>query len=358
MKDQRKSFTIAAAAAACILTAVPVCACTSSDAADDHTDPLDSFREFSPDDPAFWDDIFDPLSVDPGSVSYIVDLLDWDGEILDSRICQYGDGLDDIPVPETWTDGRYIYEFTGWDPQIPETVTESIACMAVYKKTETESSVSCPVMQETSDPVKKAASDISNNAAPDQITQVSSTSYDVTPFHIETPAPSPEPDTLPTEAPLPKKTAAKDDTAKSLGVPGDLEDPEDTGDPEEDAKPARELLTKAATPTPDIPTETPYPALTDLTDPARPADPLPDAPDTYAEDAAEETPAKIPARIEERIERTCQSQRKLRAIPTTISCPTPQPAPEQSAADISPLPALLAGFAVGSGTLWFKNRHR
>lgn len=359
MKDQRKNFTIAAAAAACILTAVPVCACTSSDPADDHMNPPHNFREFSPDDPAFWD-IFDPLPVDPGSVSYIVDLLDWNGEILDSRICQYGDSLDDIPVPETWTDGQYIYEFTGWDPQIPETVTESVACMAVYKKTETTKSVSCPVMQETSDPLTKAASDSSGDTAPDRVTQVSATSYDVTPFHIETLVPSPEAADLPTESPLPPKTAAKEDEAGRIGTP------DDPGDSEEDAQSVRVLLTETDTSCPDTLTEAPHPVPIELPDLREPADPLPSAPVTYVKNAAEEAvqetrntpaPAKTGSKIK-KSKKTSQDQRAPRTTPTAVPRSTPRPAPEQPAADITPLPALLVGFAVSSGTFWFKNRHR
>lgn len=360
MKDQRKSLTIAAAAAACILAAVPVCASTSSDTADGQIRAFDGIGDLSPEDPAFWE-ILDAMPSDPGPVSYVVDLLDWDGEILDSRICQYGDRLDDVRVPETWTDGEYTYQFSRWDPELPEIITGSMAFTAVYQKT--TDSVSCPDMpeQETSDPIAKAASDRSNDIPPDRVTQVSSTSYDVTRFHVETPTPSPEAAAPPTGTPLPQKTA--------------IEGPSDPEDPGPDADPIIALLTEINVTI----TEIPHPSPAELTERTGSTFSLQSDPDTYAEEAANEdinasekmTDTPAPAQLETESKTKTKTRAKtdikksrqesvpistgqIPREPQATSCTTPLP--ERSVSDISPLHALLASSVISSGTLWLKNK--
>lgn len=372
MKDQRKSLTIAAAAAACILATVPVCASTSSDTADGQIRAFDGIEDLSPEDPAFWA-ILDAMPSDPGPVSYVVDLLDWDGEILDSRICQYGDRLDDVRVPETWTDGEYTYQFSRWDPELPEIITGSMAFTAVYQKT--TDSVSCPDMpeQETSDPITKAASDRSNDIPPDRVTQVSSTSYDVTRFHVETPTPSPEAAAPPTGTPLPQKTA--------------IEGPSDPEDPGPDADPIIALLAEMNVTITETPTEIPHPSPAGLTERTGSTFSLQSDPDPYAEEAADEdinasekmidTPAPAQLQTESRTKTKTKTRtrtktraktdiKKSRQEPVPIStgqiprepqatsCTTPLP--ERSVSDISPLHALLASSVISSGTLWLKNK--
>lgn len=183
MKNKRKIWPITAiTAAAYIATALPVYAGTSSIISDNLIG--------SSDDPYFWE-IFDTVPADPGAVSYIIDFFDDDGSILDSRICQYGEELDDIQIPGEREDELYIYRFLEWSPQLSETVTECMAYTAVYQKIDKndpagEGTVSGSGIPEPESPVIKAASDIHS---PDETTTyVSSTSYDVTPFHIVTPA--------------------------------------------------------------------------------------------------------------------------------------------------------------------------
>lgn len=130
-----------------------------------------------------------PESTD--GISYVIDFVDQDGEILDSRICTYGERLRDIIVPGQRETGGHIYQFMGWEPEISETVTESMAYMAVYQRIdgsddESTDDAGDPVLeQETKEApglLEKAAS-LSLPVSGRE--QVSSTSYDVTPFHIE-----------------------------------------------------------------------------------------------------------------------------------------------------------------------------
>ncbi len=144
-------------------------------------------------------DVMDVFPEVPGSVSYVIDFFDQDGELLDSRICTYGERLEDIITPVDKEEGACVYRFTGWEPELSEVVTDSVAYMAVYEKiggTEdsTESVVSGAEIKEPDETATKTTSD----AYPGGVERVSSTSYDVTPFHIETPTKVPE---IPEERP-------------------------------------------------------------------------------------------------------------------------------------------------------------
>lgn len=128
---------------------------------------------------------------------YIIDFMDCDGNLLDSKICAYGEKLTDIITPEPKEDEKYIYQFVGWEPQISETVTECAAYMATYQKIRKdgakEPACSCtpePVIPDQPTPPNRASSNANaKGLAPEEITQVSSTSYDVTRFTLETPTP-------------------------------------------------------------------------------------------------------------------------------------------------------------------------
>lgn len=122
-------------------------------------------------------------------ISYVVDFLDYDGSFLDSRICAYGEKIEDVVTPERGEDERYVYEFAGWEPQFSETVTESVAYMALYHRIEKgrgtgEGVVSGP---DAEAPPESSVKNLWEERRPGEKDQVSSTSYDVTPFHVETP---------------------------------------------------------------------------------------------------------------------------------------------------------------------------
>lgn len=233
MKNKRKIYSLATTAIAIyILTATPIYAdasCTVSNRSVDSPD--ESSNEIGTGIPDIWD-IFDTLPTDSGSVSYLIDFYDPDGRFLDSKICHYGDKLENVIVPETKEDDRYIYQFSGWDPQLPETVTESMMFTAVYQKIEKPGSFDDPGAsagpnendddaalepdtEETSEKITKASSD---DIVPDGKTQVSSTSYDVTSFHIETPtAPKPETTLIPEGNPTPEDPAPTTGPANASG---------------------------------------------------------------------------------------------------------------------------------------------
>lgn len=163
MKKQRRSGRISAVAALCLFAAIPVHACAEGGVSADL-----------------------PPDVQEG-VCYVVDLVDWDGELLDSRICTYGEKLEDIRAPEQREANGRIYRFAGWEPKIAETVTGSAVYTAVYQE-EGGAGDDADIVLE------KDPSDMSgtperaafNTPCPDGPQQVSATSYDVTPFHIET----------------------------------------------------------------------------------------------------------------------------------------------------------------------------
>lgn len=151
-----------AVAALCLFSAIPVHACT------EEVDLTDL-----------------PPDVQEG-ICYVVDFVDMDGELLDSRVCTYGERLEDIQTPDQReVDGR-VYRFTGWEPALAETVTESAVYMAVYQEAEGADdgagSVSGAETEVTGTPEKAAA----GSRHHDGPQQVSATSYDVTPFHVET----------------------------------------------------------------------------------------------------------------------------------------------------------------------------
>lgn len=155
---KNKSILAMAVFAVCMLAAVPVSAAEISG------DNLESME----------------------TISYIIDFLDDNGNILDSKICTYGDVLEDIYVPEQKEDEQYIYQFAGWEPQIQEVVTESALYTAVYQRiSKIDGKVSDAVPREILEEIPAAS--VSKNFCPEkEVEQVTATSYDVVVFHIET----------------------------------------------------------------------------------------------------------------------------------------------------------------------------
>lgn len=141
---------------------------------------------------------------DWGEISYVVDFFDYDGEFLDSRICGYGEKLEDIKIPEREEDEEYTYRFTGWEPELCETVTESAAYVAVYEK----------IPKDGSDPVKDE--ELSNSQEkprpeethPEEPKQISAISYDVVSFVVEKSEEVPEETPPEAEAPILTETPA------------------------------------------------------------------------------------------------------------------------------------------------------
>ncbi|MCI8814189.1 MAG: hypothetical protein HFH61_02820 [Lachnospiraceae bacterium] len=172
MKNKRKTcFALAITASIYLPTVIPAYASA------DHPINYDAFEE------------------NFESSCYIIDFLDCDGNLLDSRICAYGEKLSDIKTPEPWEDSEYIYQFIAWKPQLNETVTDCAAYIATYQKIKKNDGnekdcTPTPTITETiteepsNSPLTRASSD---SFRPDEINQVTSTSYDVTSFSIETP---------------------------------------------------------------------------------------------------------------------------------------------------------------------------
>lgn len=171
MKNERKTRLALTAASLCLLTAFPVRAQALSQNA------------------------FDPLWQESESVSYIVDFLDYDGSILDSRVCEYGEKLENIKIPQRLSDEEYNYQFAGWEPQLSEIVTDCACYMAVYQR-QAKSSVSEgnnsiePEIHEQSKVSQKASSNASSSEAIDQVHAVS---FDVISFQIGTETEKPKP---------------------------------------------------------------------------------------------------------------------------------------------------------------------
>ncbi len=120
--------------------------------------------------------------------SYIIDFLDYDGNILDSRLCAYGEKIENVVVPKREQDERYIYEFAGWEPQLSEIATECMVYTAVYRKiakegVENGDTISESDVWEAQQPSMKGTS---NGLFTGEMNQVSDTSYDVTTFHVGT----------------------------------------------------------------------------------------------------------------------------------------------------------------------------
>ncbi len=125
------------------------------------------------------------------TIRYIVDFLDDDGNILDSKICTYGDVLEDIRTPDPREDEQYIYQFAGWEPEVSKVVTESALYTAVYRRiSKADGEVSDILPREVLDeiPAASVSGDFySGDFCPEkEVQQVTATSYDVVPFHIET----------------------------------------------------------------------------------------------------------------------------------------------------------------------------
>lgn len=369
MKNRRRSWPITAIAAITyIATVLPVYADTSPIISDNMIGSMD--------DPYFWE-IFDTVPADPGAVSYVIDFFDDDGSILDSRIYQYGERLENIKIPGEREDEQYIYRFLEWSPQLSETVTECMAYTAVYQKIDKndpagEDTVSGSEIPGSESPVIKAASDI---YSPDETTYVSSTSYDVTPFHIVTPA-------------------AGTDTLDIREVPdvprieGEIPVSENTA-PEDDG-----YILQDKTPEPDIPA---LPAVTEYPIDPVPADPS-HTPDLTAMNAihnidpVQEIPYLSPAEIQpilltdteiQMIHRPLSkaagktpakdADRSSRPVQKPVHKSTPAPTIEQDIEyDIKhttdrktqiprtsfPLPLSLGGIAACGGIIWSKRQKR
>ncbi len=118
-------------------------------------------------------------------ISYIIDFMDYDGSFLDSKICTYGQKLEDIKIPERKEDEEYTYRFMGWEPELCDVVTESAAYFAVYERIPKDGSD--PVITEvSSNSVEKTENEDKRTKSPGQIYAIS---YDVVPIPVETPAP-------------------------------------------------------------------------------------------------------------------------------------------------------------------------
>ncbi len=161
---------------------------------------------------------------DFGALCYMVDFLDYDGSLLDSRLCAYGEKIKDTVVPLRQEDARYIYRFAGWEPQFSETVSECAAYTAVYDRIEKSNNgapgvVSGPDAQESPAALARGAA---KDFSPEEIEQASSRSYDVTSFHIEASGEEPDiwerPENTPTVQPSrrPKEEAAGNWTVDSV----------------------------------------------------------------------------------------------------------------------------------------------
>lgn len=125
-------------------------------------------------------------------ISYIIDFMDYDGSFLDSKICTYGQKLEDIITPERKEDEEYTYRFMGGEPELCDVVTESAAYLAVYEKIPKDGSD--PVITEvSSNSVEKTEDGDKCTKSPDQIYSIS---YEVVPIQVETPVPeTPAPET-------------------------------------------------------------------------------------------------------------------------------------------------------------------
>lgn len=199
MKNKRKTcFALALAASVCLSAA------TSAHAG--YADIYDFFGEISE------------------NTCYIIDFMDYDGNLLDSKICTYGEKLTDIIIPKPKEDEEYIYQFSGWEPQVSETVSESAAYMATYQKIRKDGAEEpdCtpePIIQEKPTLPNRVSSDTNpNGLAPEDVTQVSSTSYDVTHFTLETPTPKEEEPADITDAPALTDPSPQPETAKKEDI--------------------------------------------------------------------------------------------------------------------------------------------
>lgn len=214
MKNKRKTRLPLAAAAICLLSAVPVQASAISQ------------------------NILDFPQEGTESVSYIIDFLDYDGSLLDSKVCMYGEKLEDIKVPGQREDEQFIYQFAGWEPQISEIVTDCALYMAVYqRKAKSDADgdgngfeLEMPEQLESSPKV------LSNGTTPEKTDQIYAISYDVISFQIETQEEEQEEDPAPpmeetetsdkppvSETPLPETVLSKEPDRINKTVPPENE---------------------------------------------------------------------------------------------------------------------------------------
>lgn len=377
MKNKRKIYSLATTAIAIyILTATPIYAdasCTVSNRSVDSPD--ESSNEIGTGIPDIWD-IFDTLPTDSGSVSYLIDFYDPDGRFLDSKICHYGDKLENVIVPETKEDDRYIYQFSGWDPQLPETVTESMMFTAVYQKIEKPGSFDDPGAsagpnendddaalepdtEETSEKITKASSD---DIVPDGKTQVSSTSYDVTSFHIETPtAPKPETTLIPEGNPAPEDPAPTTGPANASGEVASRQKTPTASAPAQDPNIINAVGQAVGTPVPaaaDIPPETVAPEKSSIHTRAK------ETPSVLPAETSSKTADRTKAKKEPTQETTARSAKaddqtiqKTSSNAARYSAMASAPVSEESDGRFL-LPTLLIGLAVCGGTLFFGNKNR
>lgn len=139
------------------------------------------------------------ITENPDDISYIIDFLDYDGNFLDSKICTYGQKLEDIRIPQREEDEEYTYRFTGWEPELNEVVTEGAAYIAVYEKIPKDGSN--PEMPEVSSNSQEKPIPENSNPAPKSPDQIYSISYEVVPIQVETPIPTPVPVLAPAVTP-------------------------------------------------------------------------------------------------------------------------------------------------------------
>ncbi len=229
MKNKRKTcFTLFLAASVCLSAATSVYAGTG------HMDVYDFFEESSE------------------NPCYIIDFMDYDGSLLDSRICVYGEKLTDIINPKPREDEEYIYQFAGWEPQVSETVSGCAAYMATYQKIRKDGAKEpdCtpePVIREQPTLPNRASSDPnSSGLAPEEITQVSSTSYDVTRFTLETPTPTPE-EPASIDAPVSEEPAPQPETVQKEKILEEIA-PEESESPQTDTNSASPAASSALEP--------------------------------------------------------------------------------------------------------------
>lgn len=164
------------------------------------------------------------------TISYIIDFLDYDGNLLDSKVCMYGEKLENIPIPERPEDEQYIYQFAGWEPELQETVSDCAFYTAVYERKaksaadgdngsgqDSDENEFEPETEEQSEFSPKV---LSNGTDPERLSQISAISYDVISFQTEEKEERITSDPVPaiSEKPLPEKTDSQSPPVPSLPV--------------------------------------------------------------------------------------------------------------------------------------------
>lgn len=306
---------------------------------------------------------FPPFSETPETIDYVIDFLDSDGELLDSKICSYGEKLDDIKTPEGWEDEDYIYQFAGWEPQLSEVVTECACYIATYQKKaksapEGENNDFEPVPWEQTDPSPKVRSDDSGSV---ETNEVYSISYEVTPIHIETPVEKPD---------IPEKTEEAPGRTP-LPAPAEPEKAVDNSQRTvtEKNKAASQLSSiwevpaSENLPVPSVPTKAPAPASGDSHSSSTLSGRS--GTDSSGKKKSKEKSSN-PSFVPEK-----KNRQKKKNLPDTSSTSTetlPDPDPEsnsarpvlkesdQTAKSAVPLSAFLCGVLISAGTAWLRKQ--